>query len=116
MVKKFWIKLILNSALLIPLLYLLSDASWTEIILFSVVVCIISFFVGDRWILKETNNAVATIADFGLSGFMIWGAVIMLNWDLSNVEIISIAIVFGLVEALYHRVLKNWDNVDKAIV
>jgi hypothetical protein len=114
MTKKFCTKLILDGAVLIPLLFLLSDASWIQIILFSVVLCIVAFFVGDRWILRESNNTTATIADIGLSGIMLWATAYMLNWSLSNAEIIVISIVLGTVEAMYHRLLQKWDRVNKS--
>jgi ABC-type Co2+ transport system permease subunit len=114
MAKKFLTKLIFNGAVLIPLLFLLCDASWTQVILFSVVLSIIAFFVGDQWILRESNNTVATIADFGLAGIMLWAAADMLHWSLSSSEIIVVALVLGFVEAMFHRLLQRWDKKNKS--
>jgi hypothetical protein len=114
MAKKFLTKLIINGVILIPLLYLWTDATVTQILVSSFLFCIVAFFVGDQWILRETNNTVATIADFGLSGIYLWAAANMLNWDLSGMEIIIIAMVLAFVEAFYHRLLQRWDKVNKS--
>ncbi|UUZ92203.1 YndM family protein [Paenibacillus sp. P25] len=107
---KLLVKLILNGVVMIPMLYMLSDASVTQILIASVVLSVLAYYIGDQWILRETNNTVATIADFGLAGIYLWAVGTLFNWRLSFTEILLTAVVLAVVEVLYHGLLKNWDR------
>jgi hypothetical protein len=100
----------MNSAVLIPLLYWLTDASVTQIVVSSVLLAVIAFFVGDQWILRRSNNTVATIADIGLSGMFLWGVADWYNWSFSLTELVITVAVLAIVEAMFHHMLKKWDK------
>ncbi|MCZ8522602.1 MULTISPECIES: DUF2512 family protein [Paenibacillus] len=70
MLLRFAVKLIMNSAVLIPLLYLLSDDKATplELVTAAGALSVIAFLIGDQWILRQSNNGLATLADTGIGG------------------------------------------------
>jgi membrane protein HdeD len=109
MTMKLIVKTILNGLVLIPFLYLTTNASVFEIVMSALGLCLLAFFIGDQWILQETNNTVATIADAGLAGLYLWALSVMLNWGLSTGELLVGVALLGVVEWLYHRMLYRWD-------
>lgn len=108
---KFGVKLVLNGIILVPLLLWFTDASFLAILLASVILCIISYIVGDQMILRATNNTVATIADAILAFIYFWVISVSANWGLSMTELILLVVALGAVEAVFHRMLANVDRV-----
>jgi membrane protein HdeD len=108
---KFIIKLIVNGIVVVPLLMWFSQATFFQAVCTAVVLCIIAFLIGDQWILRTSNNTVATIADAVLALVFLWLVAAFMNWDLSFTEILVISLVLGVVEAIFHRFLGHDDRV-----
>jgi hypothetical protein len=107
---KFFIKLLINGIIVIPLLMSFSQATFFQAAFTAVVLCIIAYLMGDQWILRTSNNTVATIADAVLSLIFLWLVAYAMNWDLSLMEIVVISLLLGVAEAFFHRFLKNVDG------
>jgi len=113
LIQRVCVKLVMN-AVLIPLLYLQTSASVTQMISSTVLFSLIAFVIGDQWILRGSNNAVATIADAAMAGLYFWMVSRFFNWGLSNGELFVLVVLLGAVEAMYHRLLAEWDNKKTA--
>lgn len=110
MTMKSLVKMMLNGLVLIPFLYLTTNATIFQIVMSSLGLSLLAFFVGDQWILQETNNTMATVADAGLVGLYLWALSVMLNWGLSAGELIVGVLLLGVVEYFYHRMPHRWDE------
>ncbi|PZE20365.1 DUF2512 family protein [Paenibacillus xerothermodurans] len=115
MMARFLVKLLLGSVVLIPLLYYLTAADVSEIVTAVVLFLLIDFFVGDQFILRLTNNMVATVADAGAAGIYFWLVAYWNEWDLTASELLAVVVVVGLFEAIFHRILGMWDAGRGAI-
>lgn len=83
------------------------DASWTDIISFSVLTTIVSYLIGDRILLPRIGNANAIIADFLLSYSIVWafGSVLLNSYlQIAWGSIIS-AVIITAGEYFVHRIL-----------
>ncbi|MCP3775795.1 YndM family protein [Paenibacillus sp. MZ04-78.2] len=107
---KFIVKLLLNGIVVVPLLMWFSEATLLQAVITALVLSIIAYLVGDQWILKVSNNTVATAADAVLSFAVLWMAARWMNWDLSFMEMIIISLVLGVVEVFFHRFLGTVDD------
>ncbi|MFK7692782.1 DUF2512 family protein [Paenibacillus sp. HJGM_3] len=100
---KFLIKWVVNGAAAILLLMMFTNISFWTAFFAATCLTVIAYFVGDQWILRATNNTIASIAD-GLVAFVfLYVLERMFRWGLSLTEILTIAIVLGVVEAVLHR-------------
>ena len=95
-------KFVLNSLIVIPFLYLFSEATLNEAILAAAALSIVAYFVGDQLILRRTNNLIATIADVGLTYFFLWVVGDSMNWNLTFIELLSVSLAIGAVEYMFH--------------
>jgi hypothetical protein len=102
---KFLLKLVLNGIIAIPLLLWFSDATFLEAAVSAVILCVIAYAIGDRFILPATNNTVATIADFGLTYVYFWVVGSFLFWNLTLGEVFWIALGIAVVEIWFHTTL-----------
>jgi hypothetical protein len=109
MLWRYGVKLAMNGSVLIPFLYFVTDASVTQIVMSCIVFSVIAFLVGDQLILRYSNNTVATLADFGLTGLFFWIVAGVYRWSLSGLELFLTAALAGFVEAMFHRILAKWD-------
>lgn len=66
---------------------------------------VISYFIGDRFILPQFNNTVATIADGVLAIAYLYAGESLYRWGLSFGEIVIIAVVLAIGEAFLHRLV-----------
>ncbi|AEI39477.1 DUF2512 family protein [Paenibacillus mucilaginosus] len=116
MLLRFAVKLLMNSAVLIPLLYLLTEgaASPGQLVTAAGLLTVIAFVIGDQWILRESNNGLATIADMGLGGLYFWGVSRYYDWNLSMSDLLILAGMLGVVEFMYHVILQKWDKRKNA--
>ncbi|HZG75278.1 MAG TPA: DUF2512 family protein, partial [Paenibacillus sp.] len=69
---KFLLKALLNGVIVVPLLLWFGTVSFWEAVAAAAVLTVIAYFLGDRIILRATNNLTATIADFGLAYVYVW--------------------------------------------
>ncbi|MGO4272334.1 DUF2512 family protein [Paenibacillus sp. TAF58] len=102
MLGKLLLKLLLNSLVVVPLLLWFTDASASGAIVASIVLCIVAYFIGDRFILRQTNNMAATLADAVLAFIFLWIVADLQEWSLSIAELISIVLLLGFVEFVFH--------------
>lgn len=101
------LKLILNGIVIIPLLMWFTEATFIGALLFALFLCIAAYIVGDQWILRKTNNTIATISDGIMAALLLWIAAVMFDWSLSFMELMAITITLAIVEIFYHRFLRH---------
>jgi hypothetical protein len=111
MINKFLLKLLMNGVVLIPLILFWTDAPFVSVALALFLLMVIAFAAGDELILPNSNNTIAVLSDVVLSFAYFWLASDFLDWGLSVGQIFIAAILVGVVEMLYHRVLHIWDEL-----
>ncbi|MDQ0200077.1 YndM family protein [Neobacillus ginsengisoli] len=83
------------------------NATWMDIVLFSVLMTVVSYLAGDRILLSRIGNKNALIADFLLSYMVVWifGSVLLDNYlQIAWGSIIS-ALIITTGEYFVHRLL-----------
>ncbi|QQE76345.1 DUF2512 family protein [Brevibacillus composti] len=110
---RFLLKLVLNGIVLIPLLYWFTEITIWQSILASVGLTIIAYFIGDQFILRASNNLVATISDAILAAVYLWAVAVIFNWDLNLGEILFTVAILGIAEFFFHRILGRIDQPDR---
>jgi hypothetical protein len=108
--KALLIKFVGTSIVLLSLFGIFSEStSIGEIITFGVLTTLISYFVGDLFILPKFGNLVATIADFGLSFLLLWGLSSFFIGPSLSVTLTSFFAALGItiVEGLFHIYMKS---------
>ncbi|MFD0714134.1 DUF2512 family protein [Paenibacillus sp. GCM10027626] len=81
----------------------LTNATFWEAALASLVLSVIAYYAGDQLVLRSTNNTVATLADAVLVFVYFWVVAYFLNWDLSIGGLLIITAVLGVIEVFFHR-------------
>ena len=106
-VKALIIKFIASFALLYIVLGVVYDMSIGTVFVITMLVGVSSYLLGDMLILPRSNNTIATIADIGLSFFLIWyiGSVLT-DGNMFYPSLIS-AIGIGLFEFVFHKYVLN---------
>jgi putative flippase GtrA len=108
---KFLVKWVLNGAIVTLLLsYFTGISYWTAFIAASVLT-IIAYFVGDQFILRQSNNTVATIMDGVMAVLYLLVLEFYFDWGLSWAEIFTIAAVLAVAEAFLHRYIFQQENI-----
>ena len=107
---RFIIKLILNGIIVVPSLMWFAGASLLSSVMAAFVLSVIAYFLGDQMVLRFSNNLVATIADAVLAYVYFWIVSAVMNWPLSRSEILSIVVLLGVVEFIYHQYLIRHDE------
>lgn len=102
---KFILKWLINGAISIPLLMYYGDISFSTAAITATMLTFVSYFVGDQFILRASNNAVATISDAVLAFVLLWIASYEMNWGLNFTEMLVITLLLGLAEWFLHRYL-----------
>lgn len=102
------LKLIATIPLLYVILGVLYDMSFRNVLLISLVLGIVSYIIGDLFILPKTNNLIATAADFGLALLVIWFMSENLAYG-DNIFTMSLIAALGvtLFELLFHMYMAN---------
>ncbi len=104
------VKVVINGIILIPLLKWYTEATTMSAVVTSIIFSIIAYLIGDRLILRATNNLVATISDAVLAAVYLWAVSAMMNWSLSWGELLFTVVLLGVAEMLYHYFLKRFDR------
>ncbi|WP_163971065.1 YndM family protein [Oceanobacillus halotolerans] len=116
-IKALLIKFAASLALLYVILGLMYEMTFGEVFILSAVLGIAAYLIGDMFILPRTNNAIATIADFGLALMIIYlFADGMTVADNAFTASLFAALGVGLFELFFHRYLANQvlpDHEDK---
>ncbi|MEW9701756.1 DUF2512 family protein [Paenibacillus sp. SI8] len=103
MLGKFFLKMLLNGIIIVPLLLYLTQATLTEALLCSYAFSILSYFAIDQLILRLTSNGVATLADVGLIFVFLWILeTFLFNWSLTFTNMAIVSVVFGIIEYFMH--------------
>lgn len=87
------------------------QATITEIVSFSLLVTIVSYFIGDRLILPAFGNATASIIDFFLTYGVVWifGSVVLTNYlQIAWGSVLS-AVIVTIGEVFLHYYLLTRD-------
>jgi membrane protein HdeD len=100
----------MNGVVLIPLLYMLTNATLRQMLISVLLLNLLAFVLGDQWILRETNNSVATIADAAMAGLFFWFVSRYYAWDMSNTELFVVVVALAVVEWMFHKILGKWDR------
>ncbi len=87
------------------------DFSFRDVLLTSAVLGVLSYVIGDLFILRTTNNMVALASDFVLTFLVVWlmGRQLTFEDDLFSASLISAAAV-TVFEYFFHRLLTNEKN------
>lgn len=85
--------------------------SFGDVLLITTVLGVISYLLGDLFILRATNNFIASAADFALTFLLVWfmGQALTFENNLFSAALFS-AIAVGLFEFIFHRSLTNDKN------
>ncbi len=100
------VKFVMTAVILEIVLLLLSDASFSGILLIALAVTAIGYLIGDMIILGATNNIVATIADMGLSLVTIY--LFNFFWVRDTIPFLSAVVAgvaIGVGEWFYHKII-----------
>jgi hypothetical protein len=99
------------TAVLLIILGIFQDISIPRVLLISLFLTGAAYLIGDLFILPNYGNAIATIADFGLSFFGIWFLTYLLtNSDFTrNIGFSSFvaALIIGGIEVFFHIYMKK---------
>ncbi|WP_199478381.1 YndM family protein [Peribacillus saganii] len=92
------------------------DATIADIVSFSAVVTIISYFVVDRFILPHFGNTTATMMDFLITYLSVWifGSVLLDSYLQIGWGSIIAATIVTAVEVFVHRYLQSQDTEGQA--
>ncbi|MFD0698173.1 DUF2512 family protein [Paenibacillus sp. GCM10027628] len=103
MLGKFFVKMLLNGIFIVPLLLYFTQATLTEALLSSYAFSILSYFAIDQFLLRLTGNWIATLADVFLIYAFLWIVEnFLLNWSLTYMNMMIIAVAFGVIEFFMH--------------
>lgn len=110
-VKAIATKFVATLAVLYIILGLYYGMTFGYVLLITLVLGTISYFVGDLGILPRTNNAIATLADFGLALATIWIMVSLFTGSTNAFTMALIpAIAVTIFEYLFHNYMLNIMN------
>src|SRR5690625_3534318 len=108
-VKALIIKFIMCTAALWIVLSLFYGVSFGYVVWISLVLTVLSYSVGDLLILPNAGNAVATLADFGLTFLVVWlmGAYLFDPATPAALSAFFSAILIAVGEWLFHNYMKK---------
>lgn len=111
----FLIKCVSSFFILYLILGYFYNMSYYDVFIISLVLSVFAYILGDMLILSRTNNMVATISDFGLAFFIIWGLSVNLTNDNNAFFIRSLFAAGGVAifEYFFHKYLVNKVFTDK---
>lgn len=101
--RKFIIKWLVNGIIVVSLLMYYANVSFIEATIVATALTVIAYLIGDQFILRLTNNFVATISDAVLAFLILWFAADAMDWDLGTGEILVITAILGVAEWFIHR-------------
>jgi hypothetical protein len=109
-IKPLAIKFISSLVLLSVILGLFFDMSFGNIFLITLVLSVVSYVIGDLFILRRTNNIIATLADLGLAFLVIrFMGDALANGDNGDMFTMSLIAAIGvaLFEYAFHKYVAN---------
>ncbi|USG67648.1 YndM family protein [Brevibacillus ruminantium] len=100
------LKLLANGIVAVPGL-IWSGTSLMFALVASVIISLISYMIGDLYLLPRTNNTFASTADFGLSFVLFWLSCAMFAQPFRLSGIFLTAFAIAIVEYFYHNYLQH---------
>ncbi|MEK0316669.1 DUF2512 family protein [Cohnella sp. 56] len=100
---KFVLKWLLNGVIAVTLLMYYSNASFIGAASTATILTIVAYMLGDRIILRFTNNFIATVSDIILAYLVLWVAASTMNWTISPGELLIVSLITGIAEFFIHR-------------
>lgn len=102
------IKFVIIAVVLEIVLNLLTNLSFGDILLVSLIVTAVAYLVGDLLILPQTNNTIATLVDFALS----WATIYAFNYfypamDISVTDAFIASAVIAIGEWMFHKYMAS---------
>jgi hypothetical protein len=109
------IKLISNLIIFTIAFDLFFESGVTEIVSFSILVTIVSYFIGDKIILPKVGNRAATVIDFFTVYAIVWifGNVLLHSYEQIAWGSIIAASLIGLSEVFVHLFIQGRDSQFK---
>lgn len=108
------IKFIMVSVILELVLLYFTRMTFSDILVVSLAVTIVSYLIGDMLILRFTNNIIATLADLGLSTLTIYLFNFIYNTpQISIFEALIASVVIAVGEWVFHKLvfrLLHWSD------
>ncbi|MDS9999068.1 DUF2512 family protein [Bacillus atrophaeus] len=105
-VKALAIKGIMSIIVLYLVLGLGFNFTFGDTLLMTIVLGVVSYLLGDLYVLPKWNNMIATVADFGLAFFVVWLMGMPLSMGLSPgmlaLAALFAAIVMAIGEYFFH--------------
>ncbi|MDQ0154096.1 YndM family protein [Robertmurraya andreesenii] len=109
--KAMAIKFLATLAILYFILGLYYGMTFGNVFLITLILGVVSYFVGDLGILPRTNNFVATLADLGLSLAVIWVMISLLTASKTAFTMaLFSAIGVAVCEYFFHNYMFNFTN------
>jgi hypothetical protein len=108
--RRFLIKALFNAAIVVPLLMWFTEATFWGALLTALAISVVAWYFGDLFVLKASNNTVATLADAGLALVMLWVIADFAEWGLNMAELVITAGLLAVGEAIFHRWLAKQDG------
>lgn len=85
---------------------MLGKSTWTQTIVLGLIVGLLTYIIGDMWILPKFGNIAAVIGDLILAALVIWAIMKSLpQFVLTSGGVWAIALVLAVGEWLFHRYL-----------
>ncbi|AEI38905.1 DUF2512 family protein [Paenibacillus mucilaginosus] len=106
---KLLIKLAGNGFIVVLFLMMLTDASFLGALVTALLLSIVAWFLGDRFLLPRSSNVIATAADGVLAAMVLWAAARIAPWEMSVPKLIGLVVILGAFEALFHFFLQRRD-------
>lgn len=100
------LKTAMNLILLLLLIPMFGRSTWTQTLITGILLIVVSYIVGDLWVLPKHGNATAVIADFTVFILGIWAMTEVLPQFVmtsSGYWIIALALTAG--EWFFHQYL-----------
>nr|WP_289038168.1 DUF2512 family protein [uncultured Allobacillus sp.] len=111
------IKGLMTFGILLLILGLMFSMSLTNVLITTIALTVISYLVGDLYILPKTNNVIASLSDIGIAFLVIW----LLSMGISSLGIGTLAggaiiasVVLAVGEFFFHDyLLRNYIGFDR---
>jgi hypothetical protein len=104
---KFILKWLVNGAIVVALLLYYTDIGFWNAALAATGLTVVSYLIGDQFLLRTTNNFFAALCDIVLAAIYLAVLSYGFSWDLSWGETAFIAFLIGVAEWVLHRFLFN---------
>jgi hypothetical protein len=104
---KFLLKWIVNGAIVAVFLLYYTEVGFWNAALAATGLTLVSYLIGDQFLLRTTNNFFAALCDMVLAAIYLAVLAYGFDWSLSWGETAFISVLFGVAEWVLHRFLFN---------